>query len=249
MGDNDIDALLNHFLTGLRETLPLVALWAHGSLALGDFQPGRSDLDIVAVIESGVTDAQRHRLKRLHRALAEEFPAAAKLHCSYVVREQLPDPDVRHLTWAHQELLTRPVTPVSRRELHMGDSVLFGSSPTELLPRASDEELSAFIRADLEGFWLPATSKPTLWLRDIWVDLGLLTVARATVTLDDGRLITKGEALDVLRAMGAPPAVVADIHARRYGSTASRPPHRRLLRAHRARTFTRMTIKRTLASH
>jgi len=29
--------------------LPLVALWAHGSLELGDFRPGRSDLDLVAL--------------------------------------------------------------------------------------------------------------------------------------------------------------------------------------------------------
>lgn len=37
------------------------------------------------------------------------------------------------------------------------------------------------------------------------------------MTLRDGRLITKAEALDVLAGMGAPAPVVDDIRRRRYG--------------------------------
>ena len=50
----------------------------------------------------------------------------------------------------------------------------------------------------------------------MWADLGLLTFARATVTLRDGRLISKREALDELPALGAPAEVVADVTRRRY---------------------------------
>ena len=52
---------------------------------------------------------------------------------------------------------------------------------------------------------------------DIWVDLGLLTFARATVTLREGRLISKRQALAVLPVLGAPAEVVEDITRRRYG--------------------------------
>lgn len=248
MGDDEVDTLLDRFTAELRETLPVVAVWAHGSLALGDFQPGRSDLDLIAVVELPVTAQQRQALKRLHNALAAEFPAAVKLHCSYVPRADLPDPAARHLTWAHEELLTRPVGPVSRRELHLGNLSLSGPPPTELLPPVTDAELAAFIRADLAGFWLPATTKPVRWLQDIWVDLGSLTVARAAVTLSSGRLITKGEALDLLPTLGAPPSLVADIRTRRYGSPTPLATTHRLRRAHHARTFTRTAIKRTLAA-
>ncbi|MEU1535430.1 hypothetical protein [Streptomyces fagopyri] len=55
------------------------------------------------------------------------------------------------------------------------------------------------------------------WTRDIRVDLGPLTLTRATVTLRDGRLITKAEALGVLTEPGAPTDVVDDIRQRRYG--------------------------------
>ena len=69
----------------------------------------------------------------------------------------------------------------------------------------------------MESFWLPSLDHRERWDRDIWVDLGLLTLARATVTLRDGKLITKAEALCVLAELGAPAEVVADIRERRYG--------------------------------
>lgn len=242
----EVEPLLDRFLSGLHETLPPTAVWAHGSLALGDFQPGRSDLDMIAVVDSAPTDTQREQLKVLHEALAADFPQAEKLHCSYTVRAALPDPAVRHLTWAHQSLMTRPVTEVSRRELHTGGLTLYGPPPTELLPPVTDAELAAFIRADLRNFWLPATAMPVRWLQDAWVDLGLLTLARASVTLADGRLLTKGEALDTLSTLGAPPDVVSDIRTRRYGAPTPLPFPRRVRRAAQARAFVRKGIKRVL---
>ncbi len=239
--------LLDRFLAGLRETLPPVAVWAHGSLAMGDFQPGRSDLDLIAVVEAAPDAGQLQRLERLHRDLAARFPQARTLHCSYMVRDQLADPAVRHLTWAHEEITARPVTEVSRRELHAGNLALFGPPPTELLPAVSDEELAAFIRADLRDFWLPATAKRTRWLQDVWIDLGLLVYARATVTLREGRLITKGQALDTLPGLGAPALVLTDIRARRYGTPPELSAVCRVRRAHVARVFLRKGIRRTLA--
>jgi hypothetical protein len=59
-----------------------------------------------------------------------------------------------------------------------------------------------------------------LWTRDAWVDLGLVTFARASVTLREGRLISKREALAELPGLGAPTEIVEDIRRRRYGEPA-----------------------------
>ncbi|SEN42635.1 nucleotidyltransferase domain-containing protein [Actinacidiphila rubida] len=243
-----VEALLDRFLEGIQEAVPLDALWAHGSLALGDFQPGRSDLDMIAVVRCAPDAAQRDRLQDLHRELEAAHPQAEKLHCSYVVRDRLPDHDVRHLTWAHRELMHRTVTPVSRRELRTGDLSLSGPPPSALLPEVTDAELADFVRRDLRTFWLPATGKPVRWLQDIWVDLGALTTARAGVTLTDGRLISKGEALDVLPALGAPPDLIDDIRARRYGTPQPLTAPQRVRRARQARAFTRAAIQRVLTA-
>lgn len=248
MAETEMDLVLEQFVSAVRQAVPTVAVWAHGSLALGDFQPGRSDLDLIAIVETPLDGEDRDRLASMHRQLLEKEAAVAKLHCSYMVRAELAEAEADHATWAHGTILERPVTPVTRRELLDGGLTLYGPPPMELLPRLLPGQLEDFIRRDLEEFWLPATSRPLLWLRDIWVDLGLLVLARATVTLRDGRLITKGEALAELRELGAPADVVRDIHDRRYAHPEPISRVRRIRRAMRARAFLKRGIKRTLAA-
>ncbi|WP_405733420.1 nucleotidyltransferase domain-containing protein [Streptomyces sp. NBC_01537] len=242
-------AILDRFLTELRATsVPLVALWVHGSLAMGDYQPGRSDLDLVAVVEAELDETRKSQVDMLHRRLIAEDPGAELLHCNYPVRSRLADDTaLRHVTFRHGHLTETPVTPVTRRELLTAGLVLHGPSPAGLVPPVSDQDLNAFVRADLAGFWRPVTGKPLPWLRDVWVDSGPVTLARATVTLREGRLITKGEALDVLAELGAPAELIDGIRARRYGTQLPPTPwYRRPRRARLARTFVRSGIDRAL---
>jgi hypothetical protein len=226
--------------------LPLVALWAHGSLASGDYVPGRSDLDLVALIGAPVTGAQRLDLQRVHENLIEREPLAAGLHCAYMVSGEQADPGRDHLIWAHQELYERPVSPVSRRELHQGGLCLLGPAPATAVPAVSDTELADYVRGDLRAYWYPITDQPDLWRREIWVDLGMLTLTRAAVTLREGRLITKREALDVLASGDAPSSVVGDIHERRYGTPAPISDEWRARRGDLASTYVRQGIQREL---
>jgi hypothetical protein len=253
MAATETDLVLQRFVSEATAAAPVVAVWAHGSLAMGDFRPGRSDLDLVAVVETAPDAGHRERLEAVHRRLLAEEPAAAKLHCTYMARTALDDARTDHFTWAHNRLMARPVTPVTRRELHDGALTLYGPPAAELLPPLVPGQLEEFIRHDLARFWLPATRTPVPWLKDIWVDLSPLVLARATVTLRDGRLITKGEALDVLTALGAPADLVRDIRDRRYSAPHSAPPPiglpRRVRRALRARAFVRRGIRQLLAAH
>lgn len=215
------DVLLDRFLSELAALEP-AAVWAHGSLAGGDYQEGRSDLDLIAVIDAPLRLSTVRRVVTLHRRLRSD-PLAAKLHCSYLAPGTLDAPDQRHLTWAHDHIMRRPVTPVTRRELHAFGRVLHGEPPAKLMPPVSDQELNGFVVRDQRDFWRPAVDKARLWHQDIWVDLGLVTFARATVTLREGRLITKREALDELPALGAPAEVVEDVVRRRYDDPVPSP--------------------------
>jgi hypothetical protein len=239
--------LLDRFAAEAGRAVPLTALWAHGSLALGDYQPGRSDLDLIALIETTPTRPQQDDLQRVHQALHDQLPLARQLHCTYVARAEWAGPGRDHLTWAHGEMFARPVTPVSRRELHLGGLVLRGPGPATVVPPVTDQELADFIRADLRDFWYPHTGQADLWLRDVWVDVGLLTFARATVTLRDGRLITKREALDVLAGLDAPDALVRDIYQRRYENPPPVTESWRAERGEQARTCLRGGITQLLA--
>ncbi|MEV0841411.1 hypothetical protein AB0I55_17875 [Actinocatenispora sera] len=136
---------------------------------------------------------------------------------------------------------------MTRRELAVGGHTLYGPEPVELIPDVTDAQLAAFVRTDLAEFWRPATRHPTWWLRDVWVDLGPLTVARAGVTLTQGRLISKGEALRLLSATGAPAPLCDDIRRRRYETPARLGPLARLRRGRLARHLVRERIDALLA--
>jgi hypothetical protein len=238
--------LLDRFATEAGGAVPLTALWAHGSLALGDYQPGRSDLDLIALVETAPAPGQQDDLQRVHQALHDQVPIAEKLHCTYVARGEWADTGQEHLTWAHGEMFARPVTPVTRRELLLGGLVLLGPAPFAVVPPVTDQELAGFIRGDLRDNWYPHTEQADLWLHDIWVDVGLTTFARATVTLREGRLITKREALDVLTGLGASDALVQDIYQRRYENPPPISDTWRAERGQQARTFFRAGIQQVL---
>ncbi|WP_405738048.1 nucleotidyltransferase [Streptomyces sp. NBC_00028] len=208
------DALLDRFLSGLAPVDP-IAVWAHGSVAGGDYQEGRSDLDLIAVLHAPLTPRTVWRLATLHARLRDE-PLAGLLHCTYLTPDVVEGSGRSHLTWAHEQLFKRPVTPVTRRELHTFGRVLHGKAPAELLPPVSDLELDEFVVRDQRDFWRPKLGKAERWRQAPWVDVGLTTFARATATLRDGRLLSKREALELLPELGAPVEVVEDIRERRY---------------------------------
>ena len=247
MTDEATGQLLGRFVRAVQPVVPLVSVWAHGSLAGGDYQPGRSDLDLIAVLGRPCTAAEEQRLSEMHESLGGAIPLASQLHCSYCAAAELDDPARPHLTWAHQELMRRPVTPVTRRELHDFGLLLYGKEPAAHLPPVTDQQLAEFVIRDLESFWLPSLDHPQRWDRDIWVDLGLLTLARATVTVQDGRLITKAEALGVLTRLGAPAEVVDDIRQRRYGEPGPASQRWIARRAELTLTFLRPAIEQLVA--
>ncbi len=214
------EALLDRFLGELRALAP-VAVWAHGSLGGGDYQEGRSDLDLIAVLTGPIGPGTAWNVAKLHARLRAD-PLAPKLHCSYLTDATTADPGRRHLTWAKSHLFRRTVTPVTRRELHTFGRVLYGQTPRQLLPAVSDRQLADFVVRDQRDFLRPAVDKARLWTQDVWVDYGLVTFARATMTLRDGSLISKREALDLLPGLGAPVEVVDDVVRRRYGQEVGR---------------------------
>ncbi|POX61888.1 nucleotidyltransferase [Streptomyces sp. Ru62] len=240
-------SLLDGFLHALLPLRPR-AVWAHGSLAGGDYQEGRSDLDLIAVLPDPPALGTVRRLVTLHRRQRGE-PLAAKLHCSYLAPATLHDADRPHLTWAHGRVTRRPVTPVTRRELHTFGRVLYGEAPAALLPPVPDRELADFVVRDQRDYWRPAVDKARLWRQDIWVDLGLLTFARATVTLREGRLTSKREALAELLALGAPAEVVEDITRRRYGTPAPAPADWSTRRAELTRAYLGPAIDALVATY
>jgi hypothetical protein len=112
-----------------------------------------------------------------------------------------------------------------------------------LLPPLDRTALQAAARAELSGYWSSAVRKPWLWFHDVYVDLGLLTLARVEATLADGRLITKQEALTRLDRFGVAEDLVREIASRRDGDDIALTPIQRARRAAIARRLVSRGIR------
>jgi hypothetical protein len=200
------------FAAAIREVAGVTAFYAGGSLGSRDYRPGISDLDLVAVLGAPLTRARRDRLRALHRAIG-----AAKLHCAYVPVAEISDVARKHVNWAHEKMLRRPLSGIARGELHQFGVTVYGPGPAQLVPPVDRAELAEAARVELRGYWTGAVRRTRVWRTDLHVDLGLTTVSRADVTIATGRLITKREAIDRLPALGVPPELTDEIRRRRAG--------------------------------
>lgn len=113
----------------------------------------------------------------------------------------------------------------------------------------TDDELAGFVVRDQRDFWRRQVDRTDNWTQDVWVDLGLVTYARATATLKDGRLITKREALDLLPGLGAPAELVADVRGRRYEEPTAPAQEWTARRAELTRGYLGPAIDRLVAAY
>ncbi|HWM72130.1 MAG TPA: nucleotidyltransferase domain-containing protein [Nocardioides sp.] len=197
-----------------------------GSVATGDYRPGVSDLDLVAIIDGPVDAARRASLATLHRRLDEGPGRGLELGCVYVAHALLLDPLATHPTWTHGQMVDRILSGITRAELVLQGYALYGHPPDDLLPAMNEDDVREAGRAELTGYWTWAARRPRLWLNPVIADLGLTSMARGRHTLATGTLLTKTAAIE--RA-DAPAWLIEQLRARRRGEGVSSP---RLRTAH-----------------
>lgn len=191
-----------------------------GSLATGDYQPGVSDIDLVALTCASLDADARATITAMHRDLDASTAAGANLGCAYVGRSLLSDLAARHPTWTHGELVERPLSEIARAELVRYGFAVFGRSPRTLLANVTNDDVRRAARKELTGYWTTAVRHPWWWLDPSIADLGLISMARARHARATGALITKTSAIE---AVQAPDWLRADLRARRNGELVTSP--------------------------
>lgn len=191
-----------------------------GSLATGDYVPGVSDLDLVAVADGPVDPDRTALLADLHADLDRGPAAGTDLGCVYVDQGRLLDPVALHPTWTHGELVERILSGVTRAELVRDGFAVLGREPSDVLPPMTDDDVRDAARAELSGYWAWAARRPRMWLNPVIADLGLTSMARGRYALETGRLLTKSEAIERAHA---PAWLIDQLRARRRGEAVVSP--------------------------
>jgi hypothetical protein len=222
----------------------LTGLYVAGSVASGDFCPGISDIDAVALLETSPDRVAREAITARHRRLVRDVPGGADLHCVYVPRATAASPALKHWTWAFDELFRRPLSGIGRAELLADPVVVLGPAPSTWLEPMGPDDIRSAARTELTGYWRKAVRKRAIWEQDVYVDHGVTTVARADLTIREGRLVTKSTAIAHLESLGLSPDIVDQVVRRRAGETVSLTAEQRSTRAIVVRRFVAGQIER-----
>jgi hypothetical protein len=191
-----------------------------GSLATGDYVPGVSDVDLVAVVRRPLGTAEQALLTGIHAQLDQGSARGADLGCVYVEERRFPDAEALHVTWTHGRLVYRILSGVTRAELVRNGFAAYGRSPDTLLPPVTDDDVRAAARSEVCGYWAWASRRPWMWLDPVIVDLGLTSMARGRSEMRTGQLMSKSAAIE---QAAAPEWLIQDMRARRRGEPVASP--------------------------
>jgi hypothetical protein len=216
--------VIGRFVATLDRALPGVigGFYVVGSIALGAFRPGRSDIDFVATLPRPLSPAEIGTLRAVHRrSCAEGFarmvttpPRSWPLVCNgvFVRGEDLARPPrtataVASQVAGHFGVGTGfDLNPVTWWTLaHRGIAVR-GPAPERLGIHLDDAELRAWTAGNLVAYWQPwaealTGGRPAGWpvrLRQLHVRRlaawGVFGVARMHATIGTGTVIDKEQA-------------------------------------------------------
>jgi predicted nucleotidyltransferase len=197
----EIWAILDELKGDLLRTLggELVGLSIYGSLVSGGFDPGVSDLDLIAITETPPEDLDLRAIEVMHAAFAERHPAwADRIEVVYVAREAVASFRTSSTRMAvispGEPFHLRPEPPIEWVQnwylVRETGIVLHGEAATSLIPAVEWSEFAAASRryaVDLAGRDVSGMSPGGLAYT-------VLTLCRAEETLIGGRHTSKQEA-------------------------------------------------------
>ncbi|MEH3116756.1 MAG: DUF4111 domain-containing protein [Methylorubrum populi] len=231
----DVARTVDRFLGLMRsEGAPaLRGLYLVGSVALGDFRPGRSDIDFVALLDAAPSEEATQTLARVHAALARAGgPHFDGLYLPIDALRQPPEPGANLPFSVDGQLRIgepcREANPAVWRCLARSSRPILGATPAALNIADDDARLRAYGLADLEEVWRPwiarceaalARKAPDERCDAAALERGVLGIARILCTLATGRIVSKTEGGRRATALlpQAHHAAVEDALAARFG--------------------------------
>jgi len=202
----EINSVLSQLLINVRSVLGkrFIGLYIYGSLASGDFNPQRSDIDFLVVTTEKLPQPIVSDLKAMHTRISSSgLKWATKLEGSYIPQHALRRYDPAH---AHHPSLrvdgSFDIDHHGKDWIILGHLIreqaiiLAGPDPEELIDPIPSEDLHRAARATLEGWWAPQIQNPTRLDSSEYQAYTVLTMCRIQYTLHHGTVVSKSVAVE-----------------------------------------------------
>jgi predicted nucleotidyltransferase len=179
----------------------LVGVYLDGSIALGEFEADRSDIDFVVVTAEEVRETTLAALQALHARLAATAPRwGLELEGSYVTREAIRAHDPRpaahpyidrhtgRLEIVHQE---SGYWVIHRHVLREHGVALAGPEARTLIDPVTPAQLRDAAAGTLREWWRPMLDDPVRLQHWGYRAYAVLTMCRMLYTLSHGAIVSK----------------------------------------------------------
>ncbi|HKZ82363.1 MAG TPA: aminoglycoside adenylyltransferase domain-containing protein [Anaerolineae bacterium] len=200
----DVNAVLHELLSGVQSILGnhFIGMYLYGSLAIGDFNPHRSDIDFVVVTAAELPDEMLPTLDAMHvRIAAGGSTWAAELEGSYIPQRALRRYDPAQARHPHMDMggdlrveQHDSDWVIQRHILREHGVVLAGPAPHTLIDPVVPDELRQAVLDTLRGWWAPMLDDPARLHSPRYQVYAVLTMCRMIYTLRHGTVVSKSVA-------------------------------------------------------
>jgi hypothetical protein len=205
----EVNAVLDMLLAGVQAVLGdrFVGLYLYGSLASGDFDPQRSDIDFVVVSADALPGALIPALEAMHMRLIDSgLYWAKKLEGTYFARDVI----------RHYQPSDALYPSLNEGRFYMGGHggewviqshilrehgvAIAGPAPRDLVDPVAPDELRRATRDLLVQWWAPMLQNTDRLRGSDYQAYAALTMCRALYTLEHGAIASKPVAARWARA-------------------------------------------------
>ena len=193
---------LQRYLDAVDATVPelIVALYATGSLALGDYHADRSDIDVVVAVAHEPDAKERSLLAEVHRVVATRVDGPYVPADALALPPGAIGPVAFHVDNRFEFGPCHEVSPITWAILAGPAIVVRGPAPSELGVHADVDAVKAFSAANLQRYWRDWAGTIELVIADAdpddridasLVEWGVLGAARVLCAARTGEVVSK----------------------------------------------------------
>lgn len=197
----DVNAVLRELLSNVQAILGdnFLGMYLHGSLALGDFTPHRSDIDFLVVTHEELSPDLVSALRAMHERIAADDPRwGPELEGSYIPQHTLRRYDPSNALHPHIErgeslAVEQHETDsvIQRHIVHEHGVVLAGPPPHTLIDPISPDDLRQALVNLVRVWWAPMLNDPFRLRHSGYQAYAVLTMCRILYTLRHGTIVSK----------------------------------------------------------